>query len=71
MAEWLRRQIRISFAICFPMGAQVQILLVSLFFFFSSISLSSQKPLNDQGLFRILPFVFLILKDASVLFELV
>jgi hypothetical protein len=32
MAEWLRRQIRISPNICFPLGAQVQILLVSSFF---------------------------------------
>jgi hypothetical protein len=39
MAEWLRRQIRISIAICFPLGAQVQILLVSSFStFFSSVS---------------------------------
>ena len=29
MAEWLWRQIRIPVLICFPMGAQVQILLVS------------------------------------------
>lgn len=34
MAEWLRRQIRISLAICFPLGAQVQILLVSSFSLF-------------------------------------
>ena len=31
MAEWLRRQIRIGSIICFPLGAQVQILLVSFF----------------------------------------
>ena len=31
MAEWLRRQIRTPFDICFPLGAQVQILLVSTF----------------------------------------
>ena len=31
MAEWLRRQIRTPFDICFPLGAQVQILLVSIF----------------------------------------
>ena len=51
MAEWLRRQIRISFAICFPLGAQVQILLVSSFFFFSSVSLSPHhKVLKRPGL---------------------
>ena len=43
MAEWLRRQIRISSAICFPMGAQVQILLVSYFFIFFSPSVSLKK----------------------------
>ena len=32
MAEWLRRQIRIVLTICFPLGAQVQILLVSFSF---------------------------------------
>ena len=32
MAEWLRRQIRIVSTICFPLGAQVQILLVSFSF---------------------------------------
>jgi hypothetical protein len=31
MAEWLRRQIRTRLIICFPLGAQVQILLVSSF----------------------------------------
>jgi hypothetical protein len=39
MAEWLRRQIRITEYICFPLGAQVQILLVSTFFkFFSCLT---------------------------------
>ena len=54
MAEWLRRQIRISFAICFPMGAQVQILLVSSFSPFSSMSgFPSKKGLESCDFFNI------------------
>ena len=53
MAEWLRRQIRISFAICFPMGAQVQILLVSTFFLlFLNIAFAPQKLLKRPGAFH-------------------